>query len=415
MTDPAQFWASFTLDPRRPEYAPLRASDQDRNVVHQVLADAYADGRLDRDEFEARTADATAAKTLGELAALVDDLVPTSSVPAVRAGGRLMSEAELQERAVASWRERAPRGGLGLHLRVRHLLGDLVRSPARAFPWPVVRDARHRPQRRQGPVPASESIVDAERRKLERKQDREIEKRRRKGELGVRGFLTSAREHPSAVLLAAQLLAVLAYPFLEGSTGGRAFVGVVQIAIVLIALAAVRRTPTLTWVGGAARAPGHGVQRARGDQSRQRRDRARLGAVPRAVLLLRLLRDDPLPLPRRPGHPRRALRHRRRVHGRRLGLRLRVRRGAGRLARLVRRHRRRRRADLVRAALPVVHHADQRRPLRRDAGGRARPVAGDGRAGRRRVLRRARGRPPDRPGPPAGGRGAPPDEPGQRS
>jgi hypothetical protein len=50
------------------------------------------------------------------------------------------------------------------------------------------------------------------------------------------------------VLLAAQLLAVLAYPFLEDSVGGRAFVGVVQIAIVLIALAAVRRTPALTWV-----------------------------------------------------------------------------------------------------------------------------------------------------------------------
>ncbi len=61
--------------------------------------------------------------------------------------------------------------------------------------------------------------------------------------------MTSAREHPSAVLLAAQLLAVLAYPFFEGSIWGRAFVGVVQIAIVLIALAAVRRTPTLTWVG----------------------------------------------------------------------------------------------------------------------------------------------------------------------
>jgi hypothetical protein len=64
----------------------------------------------------------------------------------------------------------------------------------------------------------------------------------------MRRFLTSAREHPSAVLLAAQLLAVLAYPFLEGSTIGRAILGVVQIAIVLIALAAVRRTPTLTWV-----------------------------------------------------------------------------------------------------------------------------------------------------------------------
>jgi hypothetical protein len=64
----------------------------------------------------------------------------------------------------------------------------------------------------------------------------------------MRSFLTAAREHPSAVLLAAQLLAVLAYPFLEDSTGGRAALGVVQIGIVLIALAAVRRTPTLTWV-----------------------------------------------------------------------------------------------------------------------------------------------------------------------
>ena len=76
MTDPGQIWSSFTLDPRRPEYAPLRASDQDRNVVHQVLADAYADGRLDREEFETRTAAVSAAKTLGELAGLVEGLVP---------------------------------------------------------------------------------------------------------------------------------------------------------------------------------------------------------------------------------------------------------------------------------------------------------------------------------------------------
>jgi len=65
----------------------------------------------------------------------------------------------------------------------------------------------------------------------------------------VSHLFARARQHPSAVLLAAQLLAVLAYPFLEGSAWGRAIVGVVQIAIVLAALAAVRRTPTLTWVG----------------------------------------------------------------------------------------------------------------------------------------------------------------------
>jgi hypothetical protein len=56
------------------------------------------------------------------------------------------------------------------------------------------------------------------------------------------------RRHPSAVLLAGQLLVVLAYPFLDGSTVGRAVIGVAQMALVLAALAAVRLTPALTWV-----------------------------------------------------------------------------------------------------------------------------------------------------------------------
>ena len=53
--------------------------------------------------------------------------------------------------------------------------------------------------------------------------------------------------HPSAVLLGAQLFVVLAYPFLE-STTGRVVIGVIQPAIVLLAVYAVRRTPALTWV-----------------------------------------------------------------------------------------------------------------------------------------------------------------------
>jgi hypothetical protein len=54
--------------------------------------------------------------------------------------------------------------------------------------------------------------------------------------------------HPSAILLGAQLIAVLAYPFLEGSVGGRAVLGVVQLGVVVAAVAAVRLTPALTWV-----------------------------------------------------------------------------------------------------------------------------------------------------------------------
>jgi hypothetical protein len=56
------------------------------------------------------------------------------------------------------------------------------------------------------------------------------------------------RRHPSGLLLAAQLVAILAYPFLETSTAGRAVLGVVQLAIVTLAILSVRRTPTLTWV-----------------------------------------------------------------------------------------------------------------------------------------------------------------------
>jgi hypothetical protein len=50
------------------------------------------------------------------------------------------------------------------------------------------------------------------------------------------------------VLLAGQLLVVLAYPFLDTSTAGRAVLGVGQMVLVLAAVAAVRLTPALTWV-----------------------------------------------------------------------------------------------------------------------------------------------------------------------
>ncbi|MGH3334939.1 MAG: ion channel [Nocardioides sp.] len=62
-------------------------------------------------------------------------------------------------------------------------------------------------------------------------------------------------DHPSGVLLGAQLFAVLAYPFLEDSTGGRVALGVLQPAIVLLAVYAVRRTSALTWVAFLLGAP----------------------------------------------------------------------------------------------------------------------------------------------------------------
>jgi Domain of unknown function (DUF1707) len=53
---------------------PIRASDQERESVVDVLRDAYADGRLTLDEFEERTSAAYAAKTWADLGELTADL-----------------------------------------------------------------------------------------------------------------------------------------------------------------------------------------------------------------------------------------------------------------------------------------------------------------------------------------------------
>jgi hypothetical protein len=60
--------------------------------------------------------------------------------------------------------------------------------------------------------------------------------------------LSVARRQPSAILLAAQLAAVLLYPFMEGSDVGRALFSVFGIAILGLVILAVRSSPGLTWV-----------------------------------------------------------------------------------------------------------------------------------------------------------------------
>ena len=61
-------------------------------------------------------------------------------------------------------------------------------------------------------------------------------------------MLKIARREPSAFLLAAQLAAVLLYPFMQGDVG-RALFSVFGIAILGLVLLAVRRSPALTWIG----------------------------------------------------------------------------------------------------------------------------------------------------------------------
>ena len=67
-------WGRFQHDPRDPAYAGMRASDRDRLVVHDALAEAYAEGRLDRDELDERTAQVDGAKTYADLVPPLLDL-----------------------------------------------------------------------------------------------------------------------------------------------------------------------------------------------------------------------------------------------------------------------------------------------------------------------------------------------------
>jgi len=176
-------WASFQHDPRDPAVAPLRASDADRAVIHGVLADAFADGRLDRDEYDERSGSVLAARTLGELPPLVSDLVPDRPLLPARVPLVAASSAELQRRAEDHWREERRNALFGF-------LGPSIicwtiwaATTFGGFPWPVfvsvftllnvLRTVLNK-----------QEIVAAEVQRLERKRAKELEKKQPRPDAG---------------------------------------------------------------------------------------------------------------------------------------------------------------------------------------------------------------------------------------
>jgi hypothetical protein len=176
------FWGEFELDPRHPSFAPLRASDRDRELVSRVLTEAYAQGRLDRDELDTRAATLAAARTLGELPPLVADLVPSTPGPAP--GRAPVGPESLRERAAANW-ARSRRDAIWTVVSASVICwviwfaiglgGDRFDA---GFPWPIfvtlgtaLRVAQIQYRR--------EDLIADEVRSLEKKQERE-----RRRELG---------------------------------------------------------------------------------------------------------------------------------------------------------------------------------------------------------------------------------------
>lgn len=122
-------WSQFDHDPRIPANTAMRASDRDRAVIETVLADAFAEGRLTRSEYDERADAALASRTLGDLVPLVADL-PVARAPRSSGG-------DLHERAVRKWqgdRREALLGLLGLSALLWTIWAVTMWGE---FPWPL--------------------------------------------------------------------------------------------------------------------------------------------------------------------------------------------------------------------------------------------------------------------------------------
>jgi uncharacterized protein DUF1707 len=180
-------WASFQHDPRDPAVAPLRASDADRNVVHGLLTEAFADGRLDREEYDERTTAAVQARTLGQLPALVADLVPDRPlVSSSRMPLAVATTGEIQQRAEEKWRDErrnAFMGFVGSALVMWAIWIATSWGDWDVFPWPLIVNAFALMNLFRVATNRTE-IVRSEVKRLERKQAKEIEARNKKKQTG---------------------------------------------------------------------------------------------------------------------------------------------------------------------------------------------------------------------------------------
>lgn len=168
-------WERFPYDPRQPEHAPLRASDRDRDVANDVLGTAYADGRLSPAELDERSDQVARAKTLGELPALLDDLVaPTSTQPLALRDTRAEAERRYrQQRQQALYSFLTPTLICWI-IYVSVLLG----GGGTWFPWPIFVTIGTGMRFFQLTTSKEDSIVSIER-DLEKKERKRLEEKQR--------------------------------------------------------------------------------------------------------------------------------------------------------------------------------------------------------------------------------------------
>jgi hypothetical protein len=170
----ATAWERFEHDPRRHENAPLRAADRDRDLVHEMLGNAFAEGRLTREELDERADEVNAAKTLGALPPLVNDLVADSDPSAV-----LMRPGERHATAERKYRQRRHQALMGFLTPTLICWAIWAATMFGGFPWPLfvtvatgIRWVQLVTNHRDTVASIEESMVKRERRRLEQRARR---------------------------------------------------------------------------------------------------------------------------------------------------------------------------------------------------------------------------------------------------
>jgi hypothetical protein len=173
----AELWREFAHDPRSPEFAPMRASDADRDIVLRTLADAYAEGRLDPVEYDERADTVTSAKTLGELPVVLDDLVPMAGVP--YGGSSSLDIRTIDELAVAKWEKSRRDAFMGFLIPTLICWVVWGLTMFGGFPWPVF-PMIGTAIPLLSTVVQRKDIIESNKRRIVRKQERELRRQQRK-------------------------------------------------------------------------------------------------------------------------------------------------------------------------------------------------------------------------------------------
>ena len=198
--DPGRFWSEFARDPREPGFQGLRAGDRDRDLVSGTVSEAYAEGRLTREELDDRLNQVQRARLLGDLLPIVSDLVPHRDV-ASRGTLARAGEQEVDRLAVDRYTEQRRRALAGMLVPslicLTIWIASMVTSGQWLFPWPlfvILGTGAHLTRL----VIGRESAIEEEREKLRKKQARQLAVEQGGGPAGDGGVTESTDDPPAS-------------------------------------------------------------------------------------------------------------------------------------------------------------------------------------------------------------------------